>query len=170
MREMHLRVLASLRYTWPDNSMSPALASTATTATGSGYFQAHFSHVYAPLRNQDSKPGCIAKSLFKNYNTSGGEYGRRDPSRWPRNTLYPQKLALTSPTSGGRPVGIVRSRTQTMEFVCLWRFSCLEISSYSDRPFIKLSVLNVGGGGWSLLPDGPVFVHRASLFSYLAVP
>jgi hypothetical protein len=27
-----------------------------------------------------------------------------------------QKLAITSPTSGGRSVGIVRSRTQTMEF------------------------------------------------------
>jgi hypothetical protein len=26
------------------------------------------------------------------------------------------KLAITSPTSGGRLVGIVRSRTQTMEF------------------------------------------------------
>jgi hypothetical protein len=39
------------------------------------------------------------------------EYGRRDPSRWPRSTLYPQKLALTSPTSGGRSVGVVRSRT-----------------------------------------------------------
>jgi hypothetical protein len=44
------------------------------------------------------------------------EYGRRDPSRWQRGTLYPQKLAITSPTSGGRSVGIVRSRTQTMEF------------------------------------------------------
>ena len=30
--------------------------------------------------------------------------------------LYPQKLALTSPTGGGRPVGIVRSRTKTTEF------------------------------------------------------
>jgi hypothetical protein len=30
--------------------------------------------------------------------------------------LYLQKLALTSPTCGGRSVGIVRSRTQTMEF------------------------------------------------------
>jgi hypothetical protein len=46
------------------------------------------------------------------------EYGRRDPSPWPRGTLYPQKLALTSPTSGGHSVGIVRSRTQTTEFVC----------------------------------------------------
>jgi hypothetical protein len=45
------------------------------------------------------------------------EYGRRDPSRWPRSTVYPQKLAITSPTSGGRSVGIVRSRTQAIEFV-----------------------------------------------------
>jgi hypothetical protein len=30
------------------------------------------------------------------------EYGRGDTSRWPRDTLYLQKLALTSPTSGGR--------------------------------------------------------------------
>jgi hypothetical protein len=44
------------------------------------------------------------------------EYGRRDPLCWPRNTLYPQKLALTSPTSGSRSVGIVLSRTQTVEF------------------------------------------------------
>jgi hypothetical protein len=40
------------------------------------------------------------------------EYGCRDPSRWPRGTLYPQKLAL----SGGRSVGIVHSRTQATEF------------------------------------------------------
>jgi hypothetical protein len=45
------------------------------------------------------------------------EYDRRDLSRWPRGILYPQKLALTSLTSGGRSVGIVRSQTQTMEFV-----------------------------------------------------
>jgi hypothetical protein len=28
-----------------------------------------------------------------------------EPLRWPRDTLYPLKLALTSPTSGGRSVG-----------------------------------------------------------------
>jgi hypothetical protein len=44
------------------------------------------------------------------------EYGNRDPSRWPRCTLQPQKLALTSPTRGGRPVGIVRLWTQATEF------------------------------------------------------
>jgi len=30
--------------------------------------------------------------------------------------LYPQKLALTSPTGRGRSVGIVRSRTKATEF------------------------------------------------------
>jgi hypothetical protein len=39
-----------------------------------------------------------------------------DLLRWPRDTLYPLKLALTSPTSGGRSVGIVRLRTQATEF------------------------------------------------------
>jgi hypothetical protein len=30
--------------------------------------------------------------------------------------LYPQKLALTTPTSGGRSIGIVLSRTKATEF------------------------------------------------------
>jgi hypothetical protein len=44
------------------------------------------------------------------------ECGRRDLSRWSRWTLYPQKVAQTSPTSCGRSVGIVRSLTQATEF------------------------------------------------------
>jgi hypothetical protein len=64
------------------------------------------------------------------------EYGRRDPSRWPRGTLYPQKLAITSPTRGGRSVGIVRSRTQTMEFgVSLF---CLLFDSLRKATTIRL--------------------------------
>jgi hypothetical protein len=51
------------------------------------------------------------------------EYGRRDSSRRPRGTLYLQKLALTSPKSGSRSVGIVRSRTQATEFsFSLWQY------------------------------------------------
>jgi hypothetical protein len=38
---------------------------------------------------------------------------RGDPLHWPRDTLYPQKLALISPTRGGRSVGIVRLRTKS---------------------------------------------------------
>jgi hypothetical protein len=45
---------------------------------------------------------------------------RGNPLCWPCDNLYPQKLALTSPRSGGRSVGIVRSRTQATEcFVLL---------------------------------------------------
>jgi hypothetical protein len=42
--------------------------------------------------------------------------------RWPHNTLYPQRLALTSPTSGGRSVGIVRLRTKATEFSLVYMF------------------------------------------------
>jgi hypothetical protein len=63
--------------------------------------------------------------LEKNSSDSGieiREYGRRDTSRWPRGTLYPQKLVLTSPTNGGRFVGIVLSQTQTTEISLVkWR-------------------------------------------------
>jgi hypothetical protein len=44
------------------------------------------------------------------------EYGRRNPARRPRGTLYLQKLALISPKNGSRSVGIVRSRIQATKF------------------------------------------------------
>jgi hypothetical protein len=55
------------------------------------------------------------------WNSSGSglesrEYGSGGPLRWPRDTLYPKKLALTSSTSSGRSIGIVRSRIQVTEF------------------------------------------------------
>jgi hypothetical protein len=49
--------------------------------------------------------------------------GCGDPLRWPRDTLYPQKLALTSPASGGRSVGIVRLRTKTRSFFYLYPYA-----------------------------------------------
>jgi hypothetical protein len=61
----------------------------------------------------------IEELLGRNSSASGLkclEYCRWDPLCWPRDTLYQQKLALTSPTSGGRSVAIVRSRTTAMEF------------------------------------------------------
>jgi hypothetical protein len=64
------------------------------------------------------------------------EYGRRDPLRWPRGTLYPQKLALTSPTKGGRSVGIVRLRTNATDFVCL--FVCLFVCFFP--PYVEAEI------------------------------
>jgi hypothetical protein len=63
------------------------------------------------------------------------EYGRRDPSRWPRNTLYPQKFAVTFPTSGGSSVGIASSRTKATEFV-----------------FVKIIVYHQYGRMWKRWP------------------
>jgi hypothetical protein len=56
----------------------------------------------------------IEELLGTNCSVSGlenREHGRGDLLRRPRDTLYPQKLALTSLKSGGRSVGIVRWRT-----------------------------------------------------------
>jgi hypothetical protein len=57
---------------------------------------------------------------------------RRDPSRWPHGTIYPQKLALTSPTCGSRSVGIGRSRTQAKEFA-FCRYVCIRIIDSRGR-------------------------------------
>jgi hypothetical protein len=65
-----------------------------------------------------SLASTIEELLWRKNSGSGLEnrdYGRRDPSRWPRGTPYPQTLALTSQTNRGRSVGIVRSRTQATE-------------------------------------------------------
>jgi hypothetical protein len=62
----------------------------------------------------------IEDLLGRNSSGSGlenREYGRGDTLRWPRDTLSPQKLALTSQTCGGRSVGKVRLRNKTTEFV-----------------------------------------------------
>jgi hypothetical protein len=67
--------------------------------------------------------------LLERKNSGSGlesrEYGLRNSSRWPRGTIYPQKLALTSLTSGGRSIGIVRSRTQATEFGFNFRYISL---------------------------------------------
>jgi hypothetical protein len=39
------------------------------------------------------------------------EYGHGDPLCWPRDALYQKKLALSSPTSRSRSVGIAHSWT-----------------------------------------------------------
>jgi hypothetical protein len=65
-----------------------------------------------------------------------------DPPCRLRDTLYPQNLALTSPTSGGRSLGTVRSRSQATEFVissaCTARNSVMMLSNDIERTKWKL--------------------------------
>jgi hypothetical protein len=83
---------------------------------GSGFYSGSYQifwEVVSLERDPLSLVSTIEELLGTNSNRSGletREYGRGDPLRWPRDTLYPQKLALTSPTCGGRSVGIVRLR------------------------------------------------------------
>jgi hypothetical protein len=63
---------------------------------------------------------AIEELLGRNSRGSGlenREYGCGNQLRWPCDTLYQQKLALTSPICGSRLVGIVRLRTKTSEFL-----------------------------------------------------
>jgi hypothetical protein len=58
--------------------------------------------------------------------------------------LYPQKLVLTSPTGGGRSVGIVRSRTKAIGFRLVGLF-CVRRQYLAAHP-----------DPWCVLPIAPV--------------
>jgi hypothetical protein len=60
-----------------------------------------------------------------------------DPLRWPRETLCPQKFALTSPTSGGRSVGIVRLRTKSTEIFFYETGSCAIFLQWSRYKWLE---------------------------------
>jgi hypothetical protein len=62
---------------------------------------------------------CLERGLLSLVSTTEELLDRKvaAPVYKTENTaVYLQELAITSPTSGGLSVGIVRSRTQTMEF------------------------------------------------------
>jgi hypothetical protein len=94
------------------------------TSRGSGFDSRSYQifwEVVGLERGPLSLVSTIEELLGRNSSGSGlknREYGHGDPLRWPHDTLYPQKLALTSPTSGGRAVSIVRLRAKAMEFAC----------------------------------------------------
>jgi hypothetical protein len=53
------------------------------------------------------------------------DYDRGESGALTTRHPHPQKLALTSPTSGGHLVGIVRSRPRATEFVSYSRLSII---------------------------------------------
>jgi hypothetical protein len=72
---------------------------------GPGFDSRHYQifwEVVGLERRPLSLVSTIEELLGRNNSGSGlenREYGRGDPLLWPRDTLYSQKLALTSPTS-----------------------------------------------------------------------
>jgi hypothetical protein len=78
------------------------------------------------------------------------EYGHRDPSRSPCGTLYPQRLALTSLTSGGRSVGIVRSRTQATKFF----YGPTESSNYRSCLGCNITAVSTTAALLTVAPTG----------------
>jgi hypothetical protein len=83
--------------------------------------------------------------------------------------LYPQKLALTSPTSDGRSVGIVRSHTQATEFFFVNHITeCNKSNFYlcavflSAISFVAKCATNVHRG-----PRGMVYVYFMTLYETL---
>jgi hypothetical protein len=72
------------------------------------------------VRGPLSLVNAIEELLERKSSDSGLEVRDYDRMGGPlRDILYPQKLSLTSPTSGGRSVGIARLRIKATEFVFL---------------------------------------------------
>jgi hypothetical protein len=72
--------------------------------------------------------GIIEELLGRKSSGSGLEnrdYGRGDSLRWPLDTLYPQKLELTSTTSGGRSGWYSCSPADSGHGVCLCVCVCV---------------------------------------------
>ena len=66
--------------------------------------------------------------------------------------LYPQKLALTSPTGGGRSVGIVRVRTKATEF----SFNCISSKVAAELTHMAVVIKNT-------FIFGPSFISRPNI-------
>jgi hypothetical protein len=79
---------------------------------------------------------CVCSVLEKR------DYGRGDQPRWPHDT-NPQKVALTSPTSGGRLVGIVRPRTEATDFyiyMYLYVYVCVFVHDTGHDPIMYFQI------------------------------
>jgi hypothetical protein len=114
-------IILQSQYAYCVPTLGHSVYVSSTSARGEGNLQACLIYLLCLL----SASCWFFARLILRPGLENREYGRKDPSRWPRSTLYPQKLALTSPTSGGGSVGIVRSRTQATEvFLILRHWRC----------------------------------------------
>jgi hypothetical protein len=92
------------------------------------------------------------------------EYGRRDPSRWPLGSLCPQKLALSSPTSGHRLVCILRLRTQATDFSLVFGVYTYMNTSKVACSSLSVRLLSLSISQCTLCPKNYALVFRGSAF------
>jgi hypothetical protein len=89
--------------------------------------------------------------------------------------LYPQKLALSSPTGGGRSVGTVRSRTKSIELMLVkykqilhtYLFNYL-LLTYLHTPSSRVLLENQRSS--QLVKKFPTFMEPDILLPHLQVP
>jgi hypothetical protein len=93
------------------------------------------------------------------------EYGHRDLSCWPCDTLYPPKLALTLPKSCAWSVGTVRSWTEAMEFREHDGHPCFQLRSW--RTSLWIYVPQRQGGLVIPRGTGPFYIafHGSQVYS-----
>jgi hypothetical protein len=89
---------------------------------------------------------------------------RRDLFRWPRDTLYPLKLALTSPTSGGRSVGIVCWLTTSLKLCCWYHLLGILQRNISELLYCWFQCMNIYSTG--TFPHITFLLQCSSLFFY----
>jgi hypothetical protein len=125
------------------------------------------SHVYEILEFYWC-PDRLCGLLERKWRGSGlenREYCRRDPSRWPRRTLYPQKLVLISPTSGGRSVGIVSladSDHGLLLLALLLLFACPRRQTFpADLCRQRGESISAAGPPTGRFPLQPVIDHKS---------
>jgi hypothetical protein len=112
----------------------------------------------------------ITEELLQRKSSGSGleslKYGRTDPSRWPRGSLYPQKLALSSRTRGGRSVGIVRSRTQAKEFLLNKFYSLSLHANFSMWLPLSLTWVKYSSKRKNLFYNLNLCLHKKQFFGF----
>jgi hypothetical protein len=109
-----------LQYKWPPLSSSGQSSCLQIQRPG---FDSRCYQIFWEVVGLERGPHSLMSTIEEllGRKSSGSSLENRDYvctylPRWQRGTLYPQQLTPTSSTSGGLSVGIVCSRTRTMEF------------------------------------------------------
>jgi hypothetical protein len=141
-------VVETTKLFWPENLKGKDFGRPPLWSSGqsswlqiqrSGFNSRHYQIIWliVGLERGPLSPMSTTEELLGRKSSGSGlenrEYGREDLLRWSADTLYPQNLALTSPTSGDRSVGIVCSRTKAIEFSYYTQKHILQSSRHIHR-------------------------------------